>query len=773
MPMKPHKGESESEFMSRCVPEMIGSGENKRPQEQAVAICIDLWKNRDKTDKQAEAPPPDPGESHGEYIDRCVQEMLDQDDNIDEGEAEDICQIEWESRMSAPVMHKVHADHGVGDPLSFILSDATPDRYGDVIAVEGWQLANFKRNPIALFSHDPKFIVGKWKNLRVESASLRGDLELAQEGTSERIDEIRRLVSAGILKAVSVGFKPIEHEAIDKEDPWGGVRYTKSELVETSLVAVPANPNALAVAKSFGISPDTLRLVFAKHGTEDETTRRRDIRAKHGEPQHRNDRRGAMTLAQRIQNIEASIVAKRAALDAILESMDDSNVKDDELQGMNDLNGEIAKLEKIHDGLIESEKRLARASDNGGGTNGNRSRELTVIHDQRRTNGNGQEHEEVRSPVVHRGGRKKDFTLLDLLARAGVVTIRAKEWGIPVDVARQRIYGEDLETREICDIVVRGAVAPAMTTVTGWAAELVQPRYEALLPLLMPKAILTRLAPRGLALDFGTAGRIVIPSRQRTPSLAGSFVGEGMPIPVRQGAFTSLQLTRKKVGVISVWTREMEDASTPAIEGVIREAIQDDTSVVVDSILIDANAATVIRPAGLLNGVAALTATTGGGLNALVGDILQLVGAITTATYGNLRNLVWLMNPAQTLSASLTGAAATGVYPFKDEIARGTLANIPIIDSATVPAKTVILVDAADFVSVGGGAPRFDMSDSATIHMEDTTPLELVGTGSPGTVASPQRSLFQTDSLALRMVMPLNWANRRTGTVAWTQNVTW
>src|SRR5262249_21264083 len=136
-------------------------------------------------------------------------------------------------------------------------------------------------------------------------------------------------------------------------------------------------------------------------------------------------------------------------------------------------------------------------------------------------------------------------------------------------------------------------------------------------------------------------------------------------------------------------------------------------------------------------------------------------------------NLVWLMNPAEVLSASLTGAPNTGVYPFKDEIARGTLANIPIIDSSTITAKTVILMDAADFVSVGGGAPRFDMSDSATIHMEDTTPLELVGTGSPGTVASPQRSLFQTDSLALRMVMPLNWANRRTGTVAYTTSVTW
>jgi hypothetical protein len=83
----------------------------------------------------------------------------------------------------------------------------------------------------------------------------------------------------------------------------------------------------------------------------------------------------------------------------------------------------------------------------------------------------------------------------------------------------------------------------------------------------------------------------------------------------------------------------------------------------------------------------------------------------------------------------------------------------------------MILVDAADFVVVGGDAPRMEMSDQATLHMEDTTPLELVA--SPSTVAAPQRSLFQTDSLALRMVLPLNWLQRRAGTVAWVQNVTW
>ena len=148
-----------------------------------------------------------------------------------------------------------------------------------------------------------------------------------------------------------------------------------------------------------------------------------------------------------------------------------------------------------------------------------------------------------------------------------------------------------------------------MTGVTGWAAELVRPLYTDIMQLLMPTALLPGLAARGLALSFGNSGRIVIPTRQRTPTIAGSFVGEGLAIPVRQGAFASQTLVPKKVAVITTFTREMADHSIPAIEGLLREAIQIDTTVAIDSVLIDANPATAVRPAGLLNGVTATTPT--------------------------------------------------------------------------------------------------------------------------------------------------------------------
>lgn len=41
----PSEGETEKDFMERCVPEVVKEG---KPQDQAVAICYSKWENKDK-----------------------------------------------------------------------------------------------------------------------------------------------------------------------------------------------------------------------------------------------------------------------------------------------------------------------------------------------------------------------------------------------------------------------------------------------------------------------------------------------------------------------------------------------------------------------------------------------------------------------------------------------------------------------------------------------------------------------------------------------------
>src|SRR5262245_52573810 len=73
-----------------------------------------------------------------------------------------------------------------GSRLLYVMSDATQDRYGDVIEAEGWDLTEFVKNPVALANHDPHFVVGRWEGVHITSGQLRGHLVLAPEGTSER-----------------------------------------------------------------------------------------------------------------------------------------------------------------------------------------------------------------------------------------------------------------------------------------------------------------------------------------------------------------------------------------------------------------------------------------------------------------------------------------------------------------------------------------------------------------------------------------------------------
>src|SRR4030095_13748595 len=250
MPIKPGKDETQSEWMHRCVPEMMGDG--KREQEQAVAACMQMWRDKDKSARAYDCPPPEIDEDYEDYMARCQEEGYDQED----------CQLTWDDSEEAgneelsardPVLHKTHS--GTVNGFEFVLSDDTVERMNDVVSSDGWEITTFRRNPIALFSHRADFPIGKWNNLRVEKGALRGRLELAPKGTSKRIDEIRKPVEGGILQAVSFGFRPIDHEPINAKDPFAGTRFLKQELVETSLVSVPANPNALAVAQHVDIRP--------------------------------------------------------------------------------------------------------------------------------------------------------------------------------------------------------------------------------------------------------------------------------------------------------------------------------------------------------------------------------------------------------------------------------------------------------------------------------------------------------------------------------------
>src|SRR6478736_2738991 len=110
------------------------------------------------------------------------------------------------------VLRKAPKDIVTETPLEHVVSTADVDRHGDTIDVGGWDVKEFESNPVCLFNHSPDFVLGRWSKPRVVSGQLRAHLELAPQGTSQRIDEVSTLIRAGIIRTTSVGFIPLESE---------------------------------------------------------------------------------------------------------------------------------------------------------------------------------------------------------------------------------------------------------------------------------------------------------------------------------------------------------------------------------------------------------------------------------------------------------------------------------------------------------------------------------------------------------------------------------
>jgi HK97 family phage prohead protease len=144
--------------------------------------------------------------------------------------------------------------------ITFTFSDETVDRMGDTIAANGWDLSGFKSNPVALWSHDSSAPpIGLASGVGPVGKKLMGTIEFAPAETYAFADTIYRLLVGKYLRAVSVGFIPREWEFVNDPARPMGISFTKQELLEISVCAVPANPNALSAARAKGIDTRPLR----------------------------------------------------------------------------------------------------------------------------------------------------------------------------------------------------------------------------------------------------------------------------------------------------------------------------------------------------------------------------------------------------------------------------------------------------------------------------------------------------------------------------------
>ncbi len=135
----------------------------------------------------------------------------------------------------------------------FTASTSAEDRTGEVIEAKGWDLKNFKKNPVIMYAHDYRSLpIGRAPRVWISGDKLKNTVEFPPEGTYEFADIVERLLSTGYLRAESVGFMPKKWEDGDgKEAPYR--TYKKQELLEISIVPVPAHQDALLDAVKEGV----------------------------------------------------------------------------------------------------------------------------------------------------------------------------------------------------------------------------------------------------------------------------------------------------------------------------------------------------------------------------------------------------------------------------------------------------------------------------------------------------------------------------------------
>lgn len=250
---------------------------------------------------------------------------------------------------------------------------------------------------------------------------------------------------------------------------------------------------------------------------------------------------------------------------------------------------------------------------------------------------------------------------------------------------------------------------------------------------------------------------------QQDGAATGYWVGESKAIPVSKPDFNAVNLGPLKVGAIAVASKEwLRDASWSA-EMLLRDSLVQAGAQRIDTTFISATAATAgSTPAGILNNISATTSAGTDG-DAVANDLKELLYRFTQAKNAS-GELVLVMNPALATGMQLM-RNALDQYEFPNvSRAGGSVLGYPVITGDNVNANYLVMLKPSDIYKIGAGSIDVSMSDTATIEMANNPGQD---TDTPTAPTGKAVSMFQTESVAFKVVMPINFARRRESAVAW------
>jgi HK97 family phage prohead protease len=688
---KPRSGESKDDFMSRCMGNDTMNSDFP-DQDQRAAVCNTAWEDRNKSAE-------DDGEFRRAWATLDIK-AVSEDERIVEG----------------------------------VASTPEPDRSGDVVEPMG---AQYKLPMPLLWQHNAREPVGNVIEVSRSRSKItfKARLPKIEEPgrLKDRVDEAWQSIKHGLVRGVSVGFKPLEYSMMDE----GGIHFVKWLWAELSLVTIPANEAATitrvktldtAVLTALGQEPT------AAQGDPpgDSGTKKRTLSLK-GKTMSR-------TIAESISAYEAKRAALAARMDDIMTKSAESGATLDPEQA-EEYDGLKDELKAIDDHLVrlkdlETAKAASAAS-------------VAKV-------GNLEEGSNARAGVVVKVEEKLEkgieFARFAMCVAAGRGNLMQS-----FEIAKTRYpHSDGIIT------ALKAAVAAGTTSHATWASPLVE-TYQRFVG-----DFVEFLRPQTLIGKFGQGG---IPSLRRVPfninivtqtsGGAGYWVGQGAPKPLTKFDFSSVNLGFAKVANIAILTEELIRFSNPSAEALVRDQLAAALVARLDTDFVDPAKAAVanVSPASITNGITPI-ASSGNTPADIRADVRALMSAYITANI-TPNTGVWLMSATTALGLSTLTNALTGQAEFPGlTMNGGTFMGLPVIVSEYVPTssdgKLVILVNASDIWLADDGQVTIDASREASLEMLDN-PTNNSATPTPTTMVS----MFQTNSVALRAERFINWQLRR------------
>ncbi|WP_105476203.1 phage major capsid protein, partial [Escherichia coli] len=434
----------------------------------------------------------------------------------------------------------------------------SPDRDGDILEPEG---AEFGSTIPFLWQHDHSRPVGQCTVRRVrEGLEITAMLVKPEPGMpsqmAARLDEAWAAIKTGLVRGLSVGFRPHEYTYLDG----GGLHFLRWELMEVSAVTVPANAECTIRTikyfdRPFSAASGNRKPVVKIASSAGASAQ--SITSFHKE-------KSAMNTGEQIKSFENKRAALAASLEEIMnKAAEEGRTLDvEEEEHYDNTAAEIRQVDAHLKRLRELETSKAATAQ------------------PVKQAGNGNVATVASAPVIRVEQKLEKGIGFARFAKslAAAKGVRSEA----LEVARRQ-YPDDSRLHH----VLKSAVGAGTTTDPQWAGSLseYQEYAQDFIDYLRPQTIIGR---------FGQGG---IPALRQVPfnirvhaqvsGGAAGWVGEGKARPLTKFDFESITFSHAKVSAIAVLTEELIRFSSPAADALVRNALAEAVVARLDTDFVD------------------------------------------------------------------------------------------------------------------------------------------------------------------------------------------